>query len=163
LSILKVSIRQIKAARSLLAWSQERLAEECGVSIPTIKRLESEDGELGGRADTGAKIIAALQAAGVEFTNGGQPGVRMKKVAQNEEPRSLIGKRVRVEIENISGALVGTLLGPTQAVTFDPSYELRDDDGIKRVFPWQRSRVTELSSKFGFRPGRANLKTSGDE
>jgi transcriptional regulator with XRE-family HTH domain len=78
LSILKVSIRQIKAARSLLAWSQEKLAEASGVSTPTIKRLESEDGDLGGRAGTGDKIITALESAGVEFTNGGQPGVRFK-------------------------------------------------------------------------------------
>ena len=36
----KVSIRQIKAARALLGWSQETLAKASGVSIPTVKRLE---------------------------------------------------------------------------------------------------------------------------
>jgi transcriptional regulator with XRE-family HTH domain len=77
-SILKISIRQIKAARSLLDWSQERLAEASGVSLPTIRRLEAADGLLGGREDTGEKILAALKAAGVEFTNGDQPGVRIK-------------------------------------------------------------------------------------
>lgn len=55
------------------------------MSIPTIKRLEAEDGELGGRADTGAKIVAALEAAGVEFTNGGQPGVRMRSITERSE------------------------------------------------------------------------------
>jgi predicted transcriptional regulator len=79
LSILKISIRQIKAARSLLDWPQEQLAEASGVSLPTVRRLEAVDGDLGGRKDTGQKIIAALQAAGVEFTNGGQPGVRLRK------------------------------------------------------------------------------------
>ncbi len=77
--MLKVSIRQIKAARALLDWSQDDLAARSGVSVPTVKRLEAEDGELGGRTDTGAKIVATLELAGVEFTNGGQPGVRMKK------------------------------------------------------------------------------------
>src|SRR5208282_1281125 len=43
-SILKVSIRQVKAARALLAWSQEQLATAADVSIPTIKRLEAQDG-----------------------------------------------------------------------------------------------------------------------
>lgn len=81
LSILKVSIRQIKAARALLAWSQEDLAAAAGVSIPTIKRLESEDGLLGGRLETGEKIRKALQGAGVEFIveNGGGAGVRLRK------------------------------------------------------------------------------------
>ena len=57
------------------------MAEKSGVSIPTVKRLESEDGALGGRADTGARIIAALEAAGVIFVeeNGDGPGVRLKK------------------------------------------------------------------------------------
>ena len=79
MSIFKISIRQIKAARSLLDWSQEQLAEASGVSIPTVRRLEAVDGELGGRRDTAGKIVAALEAAGVEFTNGDQPGVRLKK------------------------------------------------------------------------------------
>jgi predicted transcriptional regulator len=80
-SIPKVSIRQIKAARSLLAWSQEQLAVAAGVSIPTIKRLEAQDGPLGGRDATGGKIRLALETAGVQFIdeNGGGPGVRLRK------------------------------------------------------------------------------------
>ena len=80
-SILKVSIRQVKAARSLLAWSQEDLAVAADVSLPTIKRLEAVDGPVGGRGETAEKIRAALQKAGVEFLdeNGGGPGVRLKK------------------------------------------------------------------------------------
>lgn len=76
-----VSIRQVKAARSLLAWSQGDLAGASGISEPTIARLESQDGELGGRADTAAKIIDALEQAGVEFIaeNGGGAGVRLRK------------------------------------------------------------------------------------
>jgi transcriptional regulator with XRE-family HTH domain len=81
MSILKVSIQQIKAARALLGWSQERLAAVANVSVPTIKRLEAQDGPLGGRTDTGDKIKAALKDAGVEFIdeNGGGPGVRLTK------------------------------------------------------------------------------------
>lgn len=71
MSILKVSIRQIKAARALLDWSQSDLAAASGVSEPTIKRLESSSGELGGRSDTIAKIVAALEAAGVTFITAG--------------------------------------------------------------------------------------------
>ena len=70
-----------KAARALLAWSQEQLATEADVSIPTIKRLEAQDGPVGGRSRTGTKIRLALEAAGVEFIdeNGGGPGVRLRK------------------------------------------------------------------------------------
>ena len=80
-SILKVSIRQIKAARALLGWSQEELAGAANVSIPTIKRLEAGEGPLGGRSETGDKIRKALQVAGVEFIdeNGGGAGVRLRK------------------------------------------------------------------------------------
>jgi transcriptional regulator with XRE-family HTH domain len=82
-SIPKVSIRQIKAARALLGWSQEQLALAADVSIPTIKRLEAQDGFLGGRVETGSKIEAALQRAGIQFIdeNGGGAGVRLKKPA----------------------------------------------------------------------------------
>ncbi len=64
-----------------MAWSQEQLAAAAGVSIPTIKRLEAQEGPLGGRDETGSKIRLALEAAGVELTNGDQPGVRLAKAA----------------------------------------------------------------------------------
>ena len=79
MSTQKVSIPQIKAARALLGWSQDDLAARSGVSQPTIKRLEAEGGELGGRAETGEKIRRALQKAGIEFINGDGPGVRLRK------------------------------------------------------------------------------------
>ena len=81
MSIPKVSIRQIKAARSLLGWSQEALAAAAEVSIPTIKRLEAADGLLGGRPETITKIVVVLTSAGVQFLdeNGGGAGVRLRK------------------------------------------------------------------------------------
>lgn len=81
MSIPKVSIRQIKAARSLLNWSQDDLSDASGVSSATIKRLESRDGWLGGRAETIEKIRTAIVNAGVEFidNNGGGVGVRLRK------------------------------------------------------------------------------------
>jgi predicted transcriptional regulator len=80
-SILKVSIRQIKAARALVGWSQDDLADKAGISVPTIKRLEAAEGDIGGRAETRAALVVALEKAGVEFIaeNGGGAGVRMKK------------------------------------------------------------------------------------
>jgi transcriptional regulator with XRE-family HTH domain len=76
-----ITVRQVKAARALLGWSQSDLATHSQISEPTIARLESSDGVLGGRADTAEKIQQALQVAGVEFIdeNGGGPGVRLRK------------------------------------------------------------------------------------
>jgi predicted transcriptional regulator len=81
MSILKVSIRQVKAARALLGWSQDDLAKHSGVSAPTVKRLEAAEGDIGGRAETGEALVTALQDAGVEFIaeNGGGPGVRLTR------------------------------------------------------------------------------------
>jgi predicted transcriptional regulator len=76
-----VSVRQIKAGRALLGWSQSDLASESGISEPTIARLESVDGKLGGREATVQRIRAALEKAGIQFIeeNGGGPGVRLRK------------------------------------------------------------------------------------
>ena len=76
-----VSIRQIKAARALLGWSQADLARHSSISEPTIARLETADGQLGGRVNTAARIVEALEKAGIEFIdeNGGGPGVRLRK------------------------------------------------------------------------------------
>jgi transcriptional regulator with XRE-family HTH domain len=79
MSIEKLSIRQVKAARELLAWSQGTLAKRSGVGVSTVMRLEAKDGVLGGREETGKKIRAALESAGVEFTNGDTPGVKLRK------------------------------------------------------------------------------------
>ncbi|WP_092237796.1 helix-turn-helix transcriptional regulator [Bradyrhizobium sp. Gha] len=80
-SILKVSIRQIKAARALLGWSQDDLARAAELSVPTIKRLEASDGLLGGRDQTVQKIVTAVVSAGVDFLseNGSGQGVRLRK------------------------------------------------------------------------------------
>jgi predicted transcriptional regulator len=81
MSILKVSIRQLKAARTLVGWSQENLAKAARVSLPTIKRLEAAEGLLGGRNATALKIRTALERAGIQFIdeNGGGPGARRRK------------------------------------------------------------------------------------
>lgn len=76
-----ISVRQAKAARALLAWSQVDLAKASGVSEATIFRLEAQDGPLGGRASTVTAIQQALEGAGVTFAmdDGEGPGVRLRK------------------------------------------------------------------------------------
>jgi transcriptional regulator with XRE-family HTH domain len=73
---------QIRAARHLANLSQTDVAAATGLSLPTIRRAESER-EVSVSIAAIAAIIAALEAAGVEFTNGEQPGVRMRKSTGN--------------------------------------------------------------------------------
>lgn len=71
---------QLRAARSLVGWSQAQVAEKAGLSIPTVKRAEGQ-GAIAASSDAFAAIRAALEAAGVEFIaeNGGGAGVRLRK------------------------------------------------------------------------------------
>jgi transcriptional regulator with XRE-family HTH domain len=75
-----ISPAQIRAARQLANLSQAVIAKATGLSIPTIKRAESER-DVSVSAEAFAAIRSALEAAGVEFIpeNGKGPGVRLKK------------------------------------------------------------------------------------
>jgi transcriptional regulator with XRE-family HTH domain len=68
---------QCRAARALLNWSQADLAKESSVATKTIADFEREERRPYDR--TLADIRAALESAGIEFTNGEAPGVRMPK------------------------------------------------------------------------------------
>jgi transcriptional regulator with XRE-family HTH domain len=67
---------QCRAARGLLKWGQDDLASAASVSAVTIRNFENEKSSPQ-RASL-AMMVRALEAAGVEFTNGDRPGVRMK-------------------------------------------------------------------------------------
>jgi transcriptional regulator with XRE-family HTH domain len=77
--MVTLTAAQCRAARGLLAWTQEDLAERAAVGIVTIRNLETERGSP--RKATAAVIQRALEVAGVEFIdeNGGGPGVRLRK------------------------------------------------------------------------------------
>jgi transcriptional regulator with XRE-family HTH domain len=63
----------------MLRIEQADLAVRAGVSLETIKRIERKPGKVSAYAATLEAIQAALEAGGVEFTNGDQPGVRLRK------------------------------------------------------------------------------------
>jgi transcriptional regulator with XRE-family HTH domain len=67
--------RQIAAARELLGMTRADLASVAGVHRNTIITWES--GERLPRRETYARVLRALEARGVEFLNGRQPGVRL--------------------------------------------------------------------------------------
>ena len=79
-----ITAAQLRAARALVGLDQRALAEASGLSLPTIQRMEASEGVIRGNVDSLMKLIAALEAAGVELigegavsANGGR-GVRLK-------------------------------------------------------------------------------------
>jgi transcriptional regulator with XRE-family HTH domain len=74
----------LRASRALLAIGQRELAEMAGLSVPTIQRMEASDGVIRGNVDSLMKLVAALDAAGVELipegaaSQGSGRGVRLK-------------------------------------------------------------------------------------
>ena len=58
--------RQVRAARALLNWKQEMLAEKALVALTALKRLESERG-LPVHEGTRDQVRRALEGAGILF------------------------------------------------------------------------------------------------
>ena len=82
-----ITSSQLRAARALADIDQRQLAELAGLSLPTIQRMEASDGVIRGNVDSLMKLIAALDATGIELisenamSQGGGRGVRLKAVA----------------------------------------------------------------------------------
>ena len=66
-----ITARQIRAARALLGWTQEMLAEKALVSLTALKRMESAN-DLRVHNSTGAQVRKALEGAGIVFTMSGR-------------------------------------------------------------------------------------------
>jgi hypothetical protein len=69
---------QLRAARAMLLTEPEALSRASKVPLATLQRLEGARGPLGADGATLTALQRALEAAGVEFTDDGGPGVRMK-------------------------------------------------------------------------------------
>ena len=76
---MPLSPAQCRAARALLNWSREDLVARSKITKKTIADLER--GATSPRPQTLAKILAAFEAAGIEFLNGEAPGVRARRKA----------------------------------------------------------------------------------
>ena len=82
-----ITAAQLRAARALLNMDQRTLAHAARLSVPTIQRMEASEGVIRGTVDSLMKLIAAIQAAGVELINDGEPsavggrGVRLREAS----------------------------------------------------------------------------------
>jgi transcriptional regulator with XRE-family HTH domain len=79
-----ITAGQLRAARALLGIDQRKLAELCGLSLPTIQRMEASDGVVRGNVDSLMKLVGALDALGIELISdraasaSGGRGVRLR-------------------------------------------------------------------------------------
>ena len=74
-----VSPRQIRAARALLGWSQQELADKAIVSLNALIRLEN--GKADSRMSTVQAIEGALSKAGIEFLPAASKGEGVRLAA----------------------------------------------------------------------------------
>ena len=76
---------QLKAARTLLGWSYDRVGSRSGTSAQMVSTFEKTGRivpmNIPGRpvqVDAVAATRSTLEAAGVEFTEGNTPGARLR-------------------------------------------------------------------------------------
>jgi transcriptional regulator with XRE-family HTH domain len=87
-----ITAAQLRAARALLGVDQRQLAELSKLSVPTIQRMEASDGVIRGNVDSLMKLIAGLEAAGIELigdgavSQGGGRGVRLRTSTEKSDP-----------------------------------------------------------------------------
>jgi predicted transcriptional regulator len=81
--IFTITARNIRTARALLGWSQQRLAEKAIVSLNALARIEK--GGADSRISTVLAIQKALAKAGIEFLDADQKGegVRLRSPRLN--------------------------------------------------------------------------------
>lgn len=84
-----ISVVQIKAARAMLGWNTQVLAEAAGVSVATIKKYEQQTGIPRANARILDSIVRSMNAAGVQFTGDplSNPGVtlNLEKRVQSDD------------------------------------------------------------------------------
>jgi hypothetical protein len=80
---------QIRAARALLRWRAQDLAQASSVGVATIRRAELTERQTTMTAVNDAAVRRALESAGVEFIdeNGGGPGVRLRKLQRVKQTK----------------------------------------------------------------------------
>src|SRR3954466_2431865 len=82
--IAKITPALCRAARGLLDMNQTELATGASVSKNVI--VDFEKGRRNPTRNNLAAIQRVLEEAGVEFTNGDAPGVRLRKKSGNPRP-----------------------------------------------------------------------------
>jgi transcriptional regulator with XRE-family HTH domain len=85
---------QLRMARAAVGWGVRELAKKAGITANTVTRIENG---ADAKQSTMDKLRRALEAAGVEFTNGDRPGVRLTQAASRSRnfPKAAHGKATK--------------------------------------------------------------------
>jgi transcriptional regulator with XRE-family HTH domain len=126
----------MRAARALAGWEQCELAEAAGISIATVRKIEQ--GAIGTRPQTEAKIIAAFERAGVQLIPDGPDGgagVRWKEREMNEEMRKYLDLKNKIKgwfIYNLGHEDNEDLDRMIDEVAFSNTYPASREDTLTR-------------------------------
>jgi ribosome-binding protein aMBF1 (putative translation factor) len=82
---------QIRQARQLLGWSHFQLSQHAKLHPAIVERAERATGAMPITAYQLALLREALESAGVEFTNGDAPGVKLKQSQSKDEDTHPLG------------------------------------------------------------------------
>jgi hypothetical protein len=74
-----ITAAQMRAGRALVRWSADDLAKHSKLGVATVRRAEAAEGQPPITEANCDAIQRALEKAGVEFTNGDEPGVKLRK------------------------------------------------------------------------------------
>ncbi len=87
----------LRAARAMLNWSAEEMAQTAGISRSTVRRMESEEENRSIHRNTAALVIQALRGAGLDLLvqDGTVNGVRLKPAAASANVVSFPGGNVQ--------------------------------------------------------------------
>ncbi|SRR5258708_4013554 len=88
-----ITASELRAARAPLGLDPQRLAELSGLSLPTIQRMEAGDRFIRDDLESLAKLMGALNAAGLDVIEagavsaGGGRGLRLRRLPLADDGR----------------------------------------------------------------------------
>jgi transcriptional regulator with XRE-family HTH domain len=91
---------QLRMARAAVGWGVRELAERAGITANTVTRIENG---ADAKQSTMDRLQGALEAAGVEFTNGDQPGVRLTRAAAARSAEAAAAPKTSAAAKAIRG------------------------------------------------------------
>ena len=91
---------QLRMARAAVGWGVRELAERAGVTANTVTRIENG---ADAKQSTMDRLQGALEAAGVEFTNGDQPGVRLTRTAAARSAKAAAASKQSAAAKAVRG------------------------------------------------------------
>jgi transcriptional regulator with XRE-family HTH domain len=154
LDTVQMKAVQLKMARAAVGWGVRELAEKAGVTANTVTRIENG---ADAKQSTMDALQRALESAGVEFTNGGQPGVRMKKAGGSEHAARLQRQQMTYHLTEMQDEFRSI----ASTIAFDEREALvivRDQVGAKEATFCDQGDLTATHYLWQGQPGRANQR-----